>query len=86
MKIEVPSALSICASGVEESLKTLCCKLGMGWPNDYKEEGSEGKPNGRKSTSPQEKEPSVFEDLGKNPQSCGLTIAIVLSTINNFFF
>ncbi|KAG8647001.1 hypothetical protein MANES_09G051450v8 [Manihot esculenta] len=35
----------------------------MGWPNDYKEEGSEGKPNGRKSTSPQEKEPSVFEDL-----------------------
>ncbi|KAF2307688.1 hypothetical protein GH714_030805 [Hevea brasiliensis] len=33
-------------------------------PNDYKkEEGIEDKPNGRKSTSTQEKEPSVFEDL-----------------------
>lgn len=45
-------------------------------PNDYKEEGSEDRANGRKSASAQEKEPSVFEDLGKKPQSLIFTNVI----------
>lgn len=46
-------------------------------PNDYKkEEGSDDRANGRKSASAQEKEPSVFEDLGKKPQSLIFTNVI----------